>query len=244
MKSTERWYSARLEQEITLTRWGIVGVPVLFFPTAGGDAEEVERMLMIDALAPLLADGRIKVYSVDSVAGRAWLDHADPRHASWLQNQFDAAIRWEVVPAIRSDCHDDGIEVVVAGASIGAFNSVEVLCRHPDVFAAAVAMSGTFDLSNRLGEHWNDDFYFSSPLHYLPGLADGPQLHALRRRFVLIATGTGAWEDPGESWALADVLGDKGIPNRVDSWPGWEHDWPTWRAMLPGYLHELTAGLQ
>ncbi len=240
MKSAERWYSERLEQDITLTRWGVLGVPVLIFPTAGGDSEEVERMLMIEALSPLLSDGRIKVYSVDSVAGRAWMEKADPRHAAWLQNQFDGAIRHEIVPAIHRDCASEDIDIIVAGASIGAFNSVEVLCRHPDVFAAAVGMSGTYDLSDWLHGMWTDDFYYSSPLHYLPDLADGTQLDALRSRFILLATGTGAWENPGETWRLAEVLGRKGIPNRVDNWPGWEHDWPTWRAMLPGYLHELT----
>ena len=38
----------------------------------------------------------------------------------------------------------------------------------------------------------------------------------------------------------ADVLGGRGIPNRVDDWgPGVDHDWPTWRAMLPHYLGAL-----
>jgi esterase/lipase superfamily enzyme len=40
---------------------------------------------------------------------------------------------------------------------------------------------------------------------------------------------------------MADVLGSRAIPNRVDAWgPEWDHDWPTWRAMLPRYLEELT----
>ena len=44
----------------------------------------------------------------------------------------------------------------------------------------------------------------------------------------------------GKPPSVAHVLGTKGIPNRVDSWgPHWEHDWPLWRAMLPGYLHDL-----
>jgi hypothetical protein len=31
------------------------------------------------------------------------------------------------------------------------------------------------------------------------------------------------------------------VPNRVDNWgPQWEHDWHTWRQMLPQYLDELT----
>ena len=45
----------------------------------------------------------------------------------------------------------------------------------------------------------------------------------------------------GESWAMADILGKKGIPNRVDPWgPEWHHDWPTWRVMLPKYFDEWT----
>lgn len=239
MSVTERWFSQRLGRDITVARWGEVGTPVLVFPTAGGDAHEIERMGLIDSLSLLLADGRIKVYSIDSVAGRSWLERADPLHSAWLQNQFDAAIRWEVVPAIRADCRSETIEILTAGASFGAFNAVEVVCRHPDVFRAAIGMSGTYDLSPWMGGASSDDFYFSSPLHYLPGLGDGPQLDRLRSRFVLLATGTGAHEAPAESWWMADVLGGRGVPNRFDAWEGWPHDWPTWRDMLPGYLHQL-----
>ena len=53
MKAVERWRSERLEREVTLVRWGTVGRPVLLFPTAGGDAEEIERFHMIDVLRPL-----------------------------------------------------------------------------------------------------------------------------------------------------------------------------------------------
>lgn len=241
MKAVETWWSERLSTRLSVARWGDIGRPVLVFPTAGGDAEEIERMGLVDACAPLMADGRIKLYSVDSIAGRAWLERADPGHAAWLQNQFDAAIRWEVVPAIRTDCESDSINLISAGASIGAFNAVEVLTRHPDAFDAAIAMSGTFDLTPWLDGYWSDDFYFSSPLHWIPNLDGGWQLDQMRQRFVLLATGTGEWEDPNESWRLADVLGAKGIPNRVDEWQGWPHDWHTWRSMLPEYLHKLTA---
>lgn len=240
MKAVESWWCERLSRQIHLARWGEVGVPVLVFPTAGGDCEEIERMGIVEACGSLMAAGRVKLYSMDSIAGRAWLERADPGHAAWLQNQFDAAVRWEVVPAIRTDCRDDSIRIVTAGASIGAFNAVEVLTRHPDVFDKAVAMSGTFDLTPWLDGWWSDDFYFSSPLHWLPNLESGWQLDHLKDRFIVLPTGTGEWEDPEESWRMADVLGSKGIPNRVDQWEGWPHDWQTWRAMLPEYLHQLT----
>ena len=129
-------------------------------------------------------------------------------YCSRVQNLFDAYIYEEVVPLIRRDCESADIEIIVAGASIGAFNAVASLCRHPDVFKLAIAMSGTFDLSKYLHGQSNQDFYFSSPLHYLPGLPEGhAQLMKLRTRRVLIPTGEGDYEDPAESWRLANTLG-------------------------------------
>ena len=57
MKTASSWYSGRVEQEINLVRWGHWGQPVLVFPTAGGDAEEIERMQLIGALGPLIDGG-------------------------------------------------------------------------------------------------------------------------------------------------------------------------------------------
>jgi esterase/lipase superfamily enzyme len=240
VKETSRWYSHRVAQDVQLVRWGHIGTPVLLFPTAGGDAEEVERFHLIGALGPLIDAGRIKVYSTDSLAGRAWFsgEHS-AEYCSKLQNAFDAMIYNEITPAIRNDCQSDDIEIIAAGASIGAFNSVATVCRHPDAYRMAIAMSGTFDLSKYLQGEFYEDFYFSSPLHYLPNLS-GPQLQRLRERFILLPTGEGRWEDIGESWRIANLLGRKGVPNRVDSWgPNYDHDWITWREMLPKYLDEF-----
>lgn len=235
------WSSERLPSAARVARWGHYGRPVLVFPTAGGDFEEIERHGLVAALAPLVDAGRIKVYSVDSIAGRHWIDGGhSPRYSSLVQNQFDAFIYHELVPLVRQDCASTDIELVASGASIGAFNAVATLCRHPDAFRLAVGMSGTYDLSRYVRGQWNDDFYFSSPLHYLPGLAECWQLEALRSRMVILASGSGRWENIDESWAMASVLGGKQIPNRVDDWgQDCDHDWPTWCRMLPRYLSEL-----
>ena len=112
MKAVEAWHSERTNTDIRLVRWGVTGAPVLVFPTAGGDAEEIERWHLVGSLGGLLGAGRIKVYSVDSVAGQSWMNHDDPRHSMWLQNQFASAVYNEVVPAIRKDCNDDAIEML------------------------------------------------------------------------------------------------------------------------------------
>ena len=241
VKDVFRWFSPHVEQEIQLVRWGRIGTPVILFPTAGGDAEEVERFHLIGALMPLIEAGRIKVYSTDSIAGKAWTSKQhSAEYCSLLQNKFDSLIYREIVPAIRKDCQTPDIEVIVTGASIGAFNAVASICRHPDVFKMAIAMSGTYDLSKFLEGRFIQDFYFCSPLHFLPDL-EGPMLERLQKRLILMPSGEGDYEDIGESWRMAKVLGDKGINNRVESWgTEYQHNWVTWREMLPKYLAEYT----
>lgn len=243
MTVRESWHSPRLDLTVNLVRWGETGTPVLLFPTAGGDAEDSERFQLIDSVSDLLAAGRIKIYSCDSIPGRViTAGESSAEHCSWVLARFHEVVYHEIVPAIRSDCRSADIEIITAGASIGAFNALAALCCHPDVFKTAVCMSGTYDLVSMLPNgQYTQDFYFTSPIHFLPYLGEGPQLEAMRRRFVLLATGEGRWEDPEQSWRMARVLGDKGVPNRVDPWgPDVHHDWDTWRMMFPHYLEQIT----
>jgi len=240
VKKNASWYSQRLGQDVSVVRWGNYGTPVLLFPTAGGDAEEIERFHVIRVLEGLINAGRIKVYSCDSVAGQHLITgEGSVAQRCQIQNQFHHFIYQELVPAIRADCATPDIEVISAGSSIGAFHALAVLCRFPDVFKSAICMSGTYDLTRFLHGQPTDDFYYASPVHFLPHL-NGDSLEAIRKRVVLFASGQGRAEDIGESWRAAHVLGSKGIPNRVDPWgEEWAHDWPTWRNMLPKYLAEL-----
>ncbi len=242
MKQTTRWYSDRLKQDVQVVRWGNYGTPVLLFPTAGGDAEEVERFHMLRVLESQLQQGKVKVFSCDSVAGQKMvMAEGSPAYRCWIQNQFQQFIYHELVPAIRNDCQSPGIEIVATGASIGAFHALGMVCRFPDAFSHAICMSGTYDLTRFVKGPTTQDLYFATAVQFIPSL-EGPALEAVRKRFVLFASGEGRAEDIGESWRAAQVLGSKGIPNRVDSWgAGWHHDWPTWRNMLPKYLDEVLA---
>ena len=94
VNTTSRWYSDRVKTEITVARWGTFGRPVLVFPSAGGDAEEIERFGLVGACGPLLAEGRVKLYSVDSAAGRAMIAKTSPAgHRLRLLNQFHECVR-------------------------------------------------------------------------------------------------------------------------------------------------------
>ncbi len=133
-------------------------------------------MLVIDVLGELIDAGRIKVYSCDSVAGYAMVrGDGDPRYRAALINGFHNFVRDEMIPAIWADCQTPGAEVVVTGASIGAFNALAVLCRFPDVVSHAIGLSGTYDLEQFVGPDAGDALFFATPLYFLPGL-DGPLL--------------------------------------------------------------------
>ncbi|MFT4541774.1 MAG: esterase/lipase superfamily enzyme [Planctomycetota bacterium] len=238
------WHSERLDREVNIVRWGEVGTPVLFFSTAAGDCEECERFLMVEALDELITAGRIKLYSVDSVPGQVWLQESnDAVPAAKAQNAFDGYLYNELVPAIRKDCDSEDIQIIAAGPSIGAFEALAAVCRHPDVFSHAICMSGTYGLEKFIEGSLNRDWYDSSPLHFLPDLEeDGAHLKQLRERSIVITHGEGRWEDPEESWKVARALGERDIPNRVVPWgEEWDHDWPTWRKMLPLYLEEYLS---
>lgn len=242
-KRKESLRSRALGREVPCVRWGHYGTPVLLFPTAGGDAEECERFKMLVALRPLLDAGRVKLYSCDSIGGQALTQRRDfaPGHFPRVQQAFDRFIAEEFVAWIREDCRTPDIGIVTAGASIGAFNAVAAICRHPDLFTKAIGMSGTYDVTKWLDPpDLNGDLYHSSPMHFLPRLPESPHLAKLRERFVLVTTGEGDYEDPEQSRKLAHLLGEKRVPNRFDSWgKDYRHDWSTWRAMLPKYLDEL-----
>jgi len=235
------WKSPSLGgREITFVRYGISGTPLLLFPTAGGDVEESERFHLITAVGDFLKDLRLKVYVVDSIAGQAWLKECKTlEEAAAMQNRFDRCLYREVAPAIHRDCGGDRGLIWTAGASIGAFNALAAVCRHPDVFGKAFCMSGTYNMNRFLEGRINRDYHESSPLDFVPTL-EGAHLDLLRKRFILLAHGQGEFEDPQQSWNVERVLGPKGIPNRVDAWDNtWRHDWVTWRKMLPQFLGEF-----
>ena len=191
-----------------LVRWGHFGAPVLIFPTAGGDYEEIERFQLVAALASLIDQGRFKVYCVDGLNVRARLS-GTPN----IDDAYDSYLCGDVLQRIRVDCQDPKIEPMLVGASLGAQTAVDALFRHPDAFRGVIAMS-----------------LRTTPV--VPASAE-----KLKSRAITVATGAGNYEDPNASKRLVDALGAKSIPCRFINWGAErDHTWATWRDALPGLL--------
>ena len=238
-KQTWSWTTRRLPQRAHLARWGHFGVPVLIFPTAGGDFEEIERFLLIAALGELIDGGRIKAYSVDATAVRAWLAATtSPQDRARLQDRYYSFIGEEVLQRIRKDCQDEHIEPILAGASLGASTAVSTLCRHPGSFRAAIGLSGLYDLTQgACGMSSEQIAAFCLP-SYLSTVS-GPQLEQLRHRAIVLGSGEGDYETPADSKRMSEAFAAKGVPCGLSLWgSAHAHTWSTWREMLPGLVAE------
>ncbi|MBS2033091.1 MAG: hypothetical protein JST54_34785 [Deltaproteobacteria bacterium] len=232
------WTSPRLGLDMPIVRYGHWGKALLLFPTAQADFLEHERFFLIKSIEPLIREGRVTVYSIDSINKHAWMNKNIPPHeAARRQNLYSGYVEEEVMPHIRRVIGKPDARIMVSGASFGAFYAANAFFRRPDLFDTLIAMSGFFDLSGYLEGYGGEDGYFNNPTAYLSNLTDHGHLEAIRSGQVHIVTGRGAYEKPEASARFSTLLWNKGIWNNLDMW-GHDiaHDWPTWRMMLPHYL--------
>lgn len=232
------WHSPSLNKYMDIAMYGHYGTALLLLPTAAADYLEYERFQLIDSISKYINEGKVKVFSINSINNESWLNNQmHPRHKSIRHVQFNEYVFNEVVPFIRNKTSDD-TPIVLSGASLGALHSANLFFKRPDLFKGLIGMSGVYDLSTYTKGYHDQDVYFNSPIQYLPNLNDDYLLGQMRNnKQIHILTGSGSYEAPGASRRFSNILNEKGIPHELDVWgPDMAHDWPTWRAMLPYYL--------
>lgn len=233
------WYSERLGNEMPVATYGWNGFALLLVPTAAADYLEYERFQLMEVLKPIIEEGKVKVFSINSINNESWLNNEmDPRHKAIRHQQFNSYVYEEVVPFIKNATSWE-TPIFICGASFGALHSMNLFLKRPDLLNGVIAMSGVYDLSEYTKGYFDDDVYFNSPQHYMPDLSDHHLLQQIRNStHIHIFSGSGDYEDPGASRSFAGILYNKGIDYELDVWGAeWPHDWTTWRAVLPHYLH-------
>ncbi|MGH9775974.1 MAG: esterase family protein [Candidatus Acidiferrales bacterium] len=232
------WHSQRLGHEMGVVAYGHWGPPMLVFPTSGGDEWEQEKMGMAGALADFIDAGRVKLFCAGSVNNDSFYNKAaHPFHRSYVQAQYDAYIREEVVPFIFSHCQSGWLPITTMGESFGAYHAANTLLKHPDVVRRGFALSGLYDMRRFMDGLYDDNFYFNNPVDYVGGLSDPAVLSQLAGCDLHLVTGSGAYEDSGPAYQLSEVLKSKGVPHSVDNWgPEGAHDWPAWHREMREYV--------
>lgn len=238
-REIHKWWSPRLNKDMEIVAYGHYGFALLMFPTAAADYLEYERFHLIDAIKPYIDEGKVKVFSINSINNESWLNNdMHPRDKAIRHQQYNEYVTQEVVPFIYTHCQSK-VPIITTGASLGALHCANTFFRRPDIFSGTIAMSGSYDLKDYTKGYYDDNCYFNSPVDYLPRWEDEYMLNHMRNnKQIVITTGQGNYESPGASVQLSEILHQKGVPHFLDMWGhDMPHDWPTWRSMLPYFLN-------
>jgi esterase/lipase superfamily enzyme len=209
--------------------FGSAGQPYLLFPTSMGRFYQYEDFSLVQALAEKIHQNRIQLFCVDSVDAESWYNKAvSPPARAARHHQYEAYILSEFLPFIRSRNRSP---LAVAGCSFGAYHTANIAFRHPQQFSRAIAISGKYDLHNLADGYFDQDFYFNSPLDFLPNLNDPFYLDPMRALDLVLLSGDQSDICFYSTLQLARVLSQKGIRHTLDIWPGAVHDWPVWKEM-------------
>src|SRR5215213_4558936 len=120
------WFSPHLQKEMPVAVYGHYGSSLLLIPTAAADYLEYERFQLIDALSPFINQGKIKVFSINSINNESWMNnHMDPRDKSIRHGLFNAYVFDEVVPFLKAHSGEN-TPIITCGASFGALHSMNL----------------------------------------------------------------------------------------------------------------------
>ncbi|MDJ0755882.1 MAG: alpha/beta hydrolase-fold protein [Ardenticatenaceae bacterium] len=237
----EKIYSPAIGREMQLLAFGHYGAPILAFPSGGGQFFDFENNDMIQAIAPLIEAGKIKLYCPESIDHETWLNsHIDPHWRGVRYGAYIDFIMNNLVPAIRADCHDAHARLALTGCSLGALHAANFALKFPDVFHYALCMSGRYDLINIMSwDSGSPEVYFNNPIAFT-SMLDGAELDRVKNNTHLaLVCGQGAWEGKclDETHRLANNLMHKGISHERDIWGhDVEHHWYWWRQQIRHHL--------
>lgn len=231
--------SAHMQRSLYLWQFGDFGRPIVVFPSAAGMAHEWEQRGMIEALAPLVTGGKLKLYCIESNVSEAWTKKdADPSWRLQRHLAYERFVYEELVPFVRADCRSNDIPLGAVGTSLGAFYAANAALKQPETFRYALCLSGRYQL-RAFNPLESLEMYFQNPLAYVPGL-EGAALERVRNHTHLdLVCGRGPWEDGNwqETQALAGHLAAKGVSHRLDLWGrDTDHDWPHWKRQVKMYF--------
>ena len=175
--------------------YGHWGRPVLAFPSEQGPCWQYEERGMVDAVAPLLDAGRIKLYCVDSYDSQSWQAHDVPLEERARRHGFyEWWILERVVPWIAADSGGAG-EPRRHRCQLRRLPRGELRAQAGRSLPVAICQSGVYDVSVVGWGERGDSVYFNNPADYVSHL-DGDHLDWLRGRVSLVLVcGSGQWED-------------------------------------------------
>lgn len=222
--------------------FGEVGRPLVVFPSNAGVAHEWQNGGMIDALGPLLAAGRMKIYCPETNVSRSFSGQGHVADRVAHLRAYERFVLDTLVPFIREDCRNDDVPIVATGCSVGALYASLFVLKHPETFSRALCLSGRYRASKFFGPSSEPEIYFNDPLAFLPNLGGGALERVRRNAHLTVVVGRGAHEHGciPETAEFGALLREKGIPNHIAFWgTDSAHTYPWWQKQARHYLGQM-----
>lgn len=235
----DRWYSERLQREMTVRTYGVGGTPVLAFPPQEMLSDAYEKAGVVDTLARWLEGQRIRLVTVETIDGETWFSTDDREWRANRQEAYYEYIVEEVVPFVRSLDWDAHLPLTV-GCGFGGTHAAILFLRRPELFSGLISLAGSYDAKTFFGGWLNWQLYNNSPLDFLPNMAnEHPYVEIYNTRKLVFCAGQGQGLDEPRRTTdlLRGVLQDKGIHAWVDFWgTDVDYGWDWWKKQLVYFL--------
>lgn len=140
----------------------------------------------------------------------------------------------------------------IAGLSMGGYGAVKIALKNPDIFAAALSLSGAFNAADRTSD---------AAEHLQPSLqaAFGPEASGTRQEndlftivekvspgkapYLFISCGTSDEFFVPANRKLVSILSTRGFRYEYHEFPG-RHNWVYWDQQLPSILQVASRAIQ
>lgn len=237
------WYSDRVKRNMSIKIYGHYGVPIIVFPCQGKQSDDFSNNGMIDTLSPLINEGKIKLFCLDSndgdtVSYKGW----DKAHAAYLLEQYHQYVIEEVLPFIYLKQGGKCLPYLM-GCSMGGGHASNNFFRRPELFSGFLSISGRFDLASFFDGYQNDDVYNNSPTEYMANISnDHPYINIYNSKRMIALVGQGSYEHLVlySNYWLKDICNSKGINAWIDiKDQSFIHDWCSWKEYALHYVNLL-----
>ena len=236
------WYSPHLNREMRIRIYGFYGKPVIAFPCQDKQSDDFSNNGMIDALASLINEGKIKLFCLDSNDdGTVSSTSSDKGYAGYKLDMYHQYLVEEALPFIY---YKQGgfCSPLLIGCSMGASHAANNFFRRPELFDGFIGLSGNYDIASFFNGYMDANIYNNSPTHYLGNMPkDHYYIDIYNQKKMTIVVGKGAWEHLviDSNYQLERIAKDKGINIDFNFWDeNSVHDWSSWLYQMPYFLYK------
>ncbi len=223
-------HSDAMNRDFDVEVYGAGGAPLIVLPEGNGSCSSWNDHGMVETLSDRIDDGTIQLFCVDSADPSGWyFAEGAARYRKKAALSYIKFLCQEFVPFVRTK--NQGLPIL-AGAGIGALNAAIAMLQHPELFGGLLAMSGTYDARNIVGESFDDVWEQLSPIDIAQHLT-AAQKKSLAPRHLAFVSGQNVSEDGVKTQhALEAIFADQGIDATFEYWgEDVTHSWMWWQEM-------------